>query len=228
MSDELLASDHSREVGGQGVERAEREIGAFPAVAVLRRQAPHLVGVVGLEPGERRAQARVLERGMRLDRGLGGLAKGDRGITWRNCHGAQPRDRVIRRNDLSQETAMRTARTWGRRPPVWRDPEFPDIDPASHGTGYRKMTVMNELQEERGLPPIANLMRAQEGRPELLLSWWDRKQKKPRGVRICADVVMTPAQWNLLHPAARRRVPRRLLPLGVLGSRLLAPTPTRT
>lgn len=224
MFDELLASDHPREVGGQGIERAECEIGALAPVPVLRRQAPHLVGVVSLEPGKGRAQARVLERGVRLDGGVGGLAKGDRGITWSDSHGAQSRDRVIMRNDLSQETAVHIDRV-RRPPPAWRDPEFPDVHTGSHGSGYRFLSFMNELQEQRGLPPVdTSVMRPWAGRPTMRLAWWDKKQKRVRGVEIWADIVMTPYQWNHLHPVARRQVPHRLLPLAILGSHLLEPT----
>jgi hypothetical protein len=87
--------------------------------------------------------------------------------------------------------------------------------------------LMWELQSKRGLPPITNMMNPYMGRPFMRLSWWDKKQNKTRGVDIWSDVVMTPHQWNSLHPEARRLVPHRLLPRAILCSRLLAPTPKR-
>lgn len=113
-----------------------------------------------------------------------------------------------------------------RAPPSWRDPEFPDIPQTGLGGGLVWLvSSMRELQEQRGLPPITQPLRPWEGRPTMRLAWWDKKQKKTRSVEIWGDIVMTPRQWNCLHPAARRLVPHRLLPPAVLGIGLHAPTP---
>lgn len=111
-----------------------------------------------------------------------------------------------------------------RKPPAWRDPEFPDIDPAR---GPSWGWPLNFIQAQRGLPSIKNLIKPYEGRPTLRLAWWDKKQKRVRGVEIWGDIVMTPCHWNYLHPEARRLVPHRLLPQEVLGSCLIEPTPAR-
>jgi hypothetical protein len=120
-----------------------------------------------------------------------------------------------------------------RAPPAWRDPEFPDIDPRvdprnTAGSVWSLFRAMNRLQEERGLPPLDTSRpgRMLEGRPKLRLAWWDRKQKRVRGVEVRGDIVMRPQEWNRLHPEARRLLPLRLLPPGALCYRLLAPTPT--
>lgn len=114
-----------------------------------------------------------------------------------------------------------------RRPPAWRDPQFPDVErsecsPGFGGDGYRRLSAMNELQESRGLPPFLGLPPF-DGRPTMVLSWWDKRQKRDRSVTIFADIVMTPDQWNCLHPMARRLVPHRLLPPAILDSRSLEP-----
>lgn len=113
---------------------------------------------------------------------------------------------------------MKYLKTWGRLPPKWRDPEFPDIDLSQEpGGAWVMFRHMNRLQEQRGLPPIG--AGAASGRPTMSLSWWDKKHKRQREIEICADVVMRPALWNWLHPEARRLVPRHLLPQAILDIR---------
>lgn len=109
------------------------------------------------------------------------------------------------------------------RLPKWRDPEFPD-DTSPSWQGRYVINDLQMLQKQRGLPPLANPYAPGRGHPTMRLSWWDKKQKKVRGVTICADVVMAPCQWNRLHPEARRLVPHRLLPPAILCSRLHEPT----
>jgi len=115
-----------------------------------------------------------------------------------------------------------------RKPPAWRDPEYPDVELGGPWGSVYSLWAVNDLQQQRGLPEIENLMRPYHGRPSMRLSWWDKKQKKVRGVDIWADIVMSPRQWNHLHPEARRLVPHRLLPQEALGIHLLEPTPART
>lgn len=110
-----------------------------------------------------------------------------------------------------------------RKPPKWRDPQFPDLS-LDHTVSFQ---FWNQMQEARGLPDINfNGMQPFKGRPKLRLSFWDKKQKRERSVEIWADVVMSPANWNDLHPMFRRLVPHRLLPPAILGMNLLAPNPT--
>ncbi len=40
-----------------------------------------------------------------------------------------------------------------RKPPPWRDPEFPDVDPRSAPSGLMGLPFLNDLQRQRGLPP---------------------------------------------------------------------------
>ena len=111
---------------------------------------------------------------------------------------------------------MKYLNTHGRLPPKWRDPEFPDIDLRREPSGaWVMLSHFNRLQEQRGLPPIGGGTPSPD-RPLMTLSWWDRKQRRQREIVICADIVMRPALWNRLHPAARRLVPRHLLPQAIL------------
>ena len=113
-----------------------------------------------------------------------------------------------------------------RKPPPWRDPEFPDVDPRSAPSGLMGLPFLNDLQRQRGLPPLVFSIPPGPfaGRPRLRLTFWDRKQKRVRGIDIWADVVMTPNCWNHLHPLFRRQVLRQLLPQAVLDMRSPAPT----
>ena len=120
---------------------------------------------------------------------------------------------------------MKYLNTHGRLPPKWRDPEFPDIDLRREPSGaWVMLSHFNRLQEQRGLPALDAC--SMEERPRLTLSWWDKKQKRQREIVICADIVMRPALWNRLHPAARRLVPRHLLPQAILDIQPTAHTPS--
>lgn len=119
---------------------------------------------------------------------------------------------------------------FSRPPPRSRDPALADIDPeidprVSAGNIWSKFDAIEELQTERGLPPLDTSHPGTmfKGRPMLRLTFWDKKQKRIRGIDIWADIVMYPGQWNRLHPEFRVQVPHRLLPPGVLCSRVLAP-----
>ena len=116
---------------------------------------------------------------------------------------------------------------FSRKPPAWRDPAYPDVPLNALDGGWAKLGHMQRLQAQRGLPPL-DFRRAgalYAGRPRLRLSAWDKRQKRVRSVDICGDIVMTPAQWNNLHPLFRPLVPQRLLPPGALGNRVLGPIP---
>lgn len=135
---------------------------------------------------------------------------------------------------------MAANRILNRRLPAWRDPEFPDLtdETATVGGTFRGMDAYNQLQRERGLPPIdiGWLMRGKKdirGNPtppstppvSLTLSFWDKKQKKTRSVTIAGDEVIGRYLWNKLHPLFRRQVPSVLLPPAILSSLAAGPAP---
>lgn len=120
---------------------------------------------------------------------------------------------------------------FSRPPPKSRDPALADVDPSddprSGGLAlWALFAAIRRLQRQRGLPPIDTSRPGVmfEGRPKLRLTFWDKKQKRVRGIDIDADIVMTPRHWNSLHPEFRVRVPHRLLPPAVLCNRARAPT----
>jgi len=120
---------------------------------------------------------------------------------------------------------------FSRPPPRSRDPALADINPDDDPRAgmlplWKLFAAMRTLQRKRGLPPLDTSRPGDmfKGRPKLRLAFWDKKQKRVRGIDIDADIVMHPAVWNRLHPEFRVRVPHRLLPPAALCNRARAPT----